>query len=442
MNALVSCDRSLCWLGQIENPNGLVPLKYVTRINSELLSESTAAEFLIHYIDIGNIDSTGRISQVNKFTFKNSPSRARRKVQPGDIIVSTVRTYLKTIAYIDQNDSSLVASTGFVVLSARKNILYPRYLYYWMRSNLVVNELCARSVGASYPATNAAEIGSIPIPISPVKQQRSIAEFLDRKTISIDTLITKKQHFIQLLEEKRTALIRHAVTQGLDPNAPMKASQIPWIGKIPEHWDLVPLKWIARTESGTTPASKNRISYYQNGSIPWVRTLDLNNGEVWNTALKITPQALRDTACKIMPPGTVMVAMYGGSGTIGKHGILRIPSATNQAICSIVFDPGFDPEFMHYYFQFYRPYWMVRAVGSRRDPNINQEIIRNVRVICPRFNEQIKIANVLNGKVTKIEKMVAIVQQSIEKLQEYQCSLIAAAVTDKLDINSVAEGNG
>ena len=85
---------------------------------------------------------------------------------------------------------------------------------------------------------------------------------------------------------------------------------------------------------------------------------------------------------------------------------------------------------------------MVRAVGSRRDPNINQEIIRNVRVICPRFNEQIKIANVLNGKVTKIEKMVAIVQQSIEKLQEYQCSLIAAAVTDKLDINSVAEGNG
>ena len=180
----------------------------------------------------------------------NSPSRARRKVKQGDTIVSTVRTYLKAIAYIDQNESRLIASTGFAVLSAIRSILYPRYLYYWMRSDFVVDEICARSVGVSYPATNASEIGSIPIPTLPIIQQKSIANFLDRKTAAIDTLIAKKQRLIQLLEEKRTALINQAVTKGLNPNASMKDSGISWIGDIPEHWEVKRLQYIAKLKSG------------------------------------------------------------------------------------------------------------------------------------------------------------------------------------------------
>lgn len=305
---------------------------------------------------------------------------------------------------------------------------YSRQSLRWLYYALHTLELDKNSQDTGVPGLSREKAYEYYLGLPPHNVQQAIASFLDRKTAAIATLIAKKQRLIQLLEEKRIALINQAVTKGLNPNVQMKDSGIPWIGEIPEHWNLAPLKWIARTDSGSTPTSTNQSDYYQDGEILWIRTLDLNNDEVWDTEIKITPKALKETACKIIL-GTVMVAMYGGSGTIGKHGILKVSATTNQAVCGIVFNEGFYPDFMHYYVQFYRPHWMIDAVGTRRDPNISQEIIRNLGIVCPPFDEQIEIARCLKNKTEEIKKLVSGIEKSVEKLQEYRQSLITAAVT-------------
>ena len=118
----------------------------------------------------------------------------------------------------------------------------------------------------SYPATNASEIGSIPVSTPPVKQQEAIASFLDRKTATINTLITKKQRLIQLLEEKHIALINQAVNEGLNPNVPMKDSDIYCVDKIPNHWEVLQLKQAFVLQRGVDITKQGQIE----GDVPVV----------------------------------------------------------------------------------------------------------------------------------------------------------------------------
>lgn len=121
---------------------------------------------------------------------------------------------------IPLDDADLVASTGFAVVSSLPGRYDSLYLSYWLRGSHFVDKICARSVGVSYPATNASEVGAIPAPVPPMAAQEAIATFLCHKTKTIDALIEKKQKLLELLTEKRSALISQAVTKGLDPVPP------------------------------------------------------------------------------------------------------------------------------------------------------------------------------------------------------------------------------
>ncbi len=414
-----------------------MPLKYVTQINAEALSESTSPEFSIKYIDIGSVDSTGRILQVDEFTFENSPSRARRRIKQGDTIVSTVRTYLKAIAYIDQDDSSMIASTGFAVLSAIQSILYPRYLYYWMRSDFVVDEICARSVGVSYPATNASEIGSILIPTLPLETQKAIAYFLDRKTAAIDILIAKKQRLIQLLEEKRTALINQAVTKGLNAIAPMKNSGIPWIGEIPEHWKIKKLKFLtSKIGSGVTPTGGAAV--YQSQGVPFLRSQNIHSDGIrMNDIAFISEQIHNQMSSSKVYPNDVLLNITGAS--IGRCSI--VPDSlseanVNQHVCIIRSNQKILPEFLHNYLVSEKgQYQIFRSENGISREGLNFEQIKSFYIVKPSPFEEKEIALWLDCKTREIDNLISKTRISIEKLQEYRRSLITAAVTGKLDIN-------
>jgi len=203
-------------------------LKHVACINRRSLPENTPSEKVIRYIDISAVDSLGCIAPIASMPFGRAPSRARRLVAQGDTIVSTVRTYLRAVAAIEEDDSDLVASTGFAVVTPRTRHIHPRFMYYWLRSTPVVDEICARSVGVGYPATNAAEVGAIPIVLPPLARQRAIARFLDEKTAAIDRLIRGfpqalgkgEGAFRQLLDRLRgyrQALITAAVMGRVEP---------------------------------------------------------------------------------------------------------------------------------------------------------------------------------------------------------------------------------
>jgi len=216
-------------------------LKYTATINDEALPESTPTDFELAYIDIGNVDSQGMIHDVVDYKFDDAPSRARRIVRDGDVIISTVRTYLQAIAPIENPPENLVVSTGFAVVRPSA-LLDHRFCKYALRSSRFLWEVESRSTGVSYPAINASDLGDIKIGIPGIDQQKEIASYLDRETSRIDALIAEKERMLELLEEKRAALISRVVTRGLNPDATLKDSGHEWLGMIPEHWDTPQLK--------------------------------------------------------------------------------------------------------------------------------------------------------------------------------------------------------
>ena len=189
--AIAPGDRVVPWINQCYPGWPVKPLKYITKINNRSLGEDTASDFEINYIDISSVDSNGQQNPAETMAFGDAPSRARRIVASGDAIISTVRTYLKAISYIENANDNLICSTGFAVITSSPRV-HPKFLFYWVRSEWFVNEIMARSVGVSYPAINAIEIGNLPFPAVPVDEQKAIADFLDRETAGMDELIARK----------------------------------------------------------------------------------------------------------------------------------------------------------------------------------------------------------------------------------------------------------
>lgn len=191
-------------------------LKHLASINDDVLDENVDVDFEMQYIDIGNVDSSGRISELMSYRFKDAPSRARRLVRDGDVIISTVRTYLQAITQIHEPPDNLVVSTGFAVVRPFQDRFDTRYCRYALREPAFLAEVEKRSVGANYPAINAIDLADIPIPIHPLPQQRAIADYLDRETVRLDALAVRIERTIALLKERRTALIAAAVTGRID----------------------------------------------------------------------------------------------------------------------------------------------------------------------------------------------------------------------------------
>ena len=312
------------------------------------------------------------------------------------------------------------------------DVRFLRYLLQHATTNAWLDVLCNRATIAHFTAEKFREMW-IWLPSLP--EQRAIVNYLDRATAKIDTLIADKERLLDLLAEKRRALITHAVTRGLDASVPLRDSGVEWLGEIPKHWAVVKIKWLFDTVSGGTPNTSNQEEYY-NGDIPWLRTIDLNNGELTSAEIYITEKALKDTACKLVPTNSVLIAMYGGGGTIGKHSILRFESAINQAICAILPTNNYNSDFLHYFLEFFRPYWMITAEGTRRDPNIGQDQIRDTVILVPPLSEQQQVIRYLADKTTQLAKLYNISVETIELLTERRTALIASAVTGKLRLDS------
>jgi len=237
-------DSGVEWLGNVPSHWSSQQLKHLCTYNDEVLGESVNSEYELEYVDIGSVSASGGIKATEIMTFGKAPSRARRVVRDGDVIVSTVRTYLEAIAPIDNPPSNLVVSTGFAVVRPNK-FLHKGYASYCLRTSGFIKEVVARSVGVSYPAINATDLVNIKAPTPAFDEQQTIANFLDHETARIDTLIEKQQQLIKLLKEKRQAVISHAITKGLSPNVPMRDSGVEWLGEVPEHWVVKRLKHVS-----------------------------------------------------------------------------------------------------------------------------------------------------------------------------------------------------
>jgi len=184
-------------------------LKTVVSCNDETLSESTPDKTVIEYVEISDVSDSQGVFNTSSIAFNEAPSRARRIARKGDVIVSTVRTYLKAIATIEQD--GLIVSTGFAVLRAGRGVL-PGYLAFAAKSSLFVDEIIRHSTGTSYPAINASDLLRLSITLPRLPEQKAIVKYLDEETGKIDRAIDVKRRQIALLRERREIIIDEVVT--------------------------------------------------------------------------------------------------------------------------------------------------------------------------------------------------------------------------------------
>jgi type I restriction enzyme S subunit len=210
-----------------------------------------------------------------------------------------------------------------------------------------------------------------------------------------------------------------------------KDSGIEWIGEIPSHWEVKKVSYcFSQIGSGTTPSASNQ-HYYENGEYNWLQTGDLNDGEIFETSKKITQYAINDySTLRFYPPNSLVIAMYGA--TIGKTGLLKIESATNQACCVLSQSENTDYKFGFYWLNYIKSYILSLSYGGGQ-PNINQEQIRNLKIHIPPFEEQTAIATYLDRKTSEIDKLIADKKRLLELYEEEKTAIINQTVTKGID---------
>lgn len=204
-------------LGDIPEHWELRPLKHWVTINSEVLPETTDPDYTFSYIDIGSVGTGKLIENPQLLQFKNAPSRARRVAHIGDTLVSTVRTYLKAIYFVENwaEQNPLICSTGFTVLTPRAGT-DPKFISYLFQSNAVTDRIMADSVGIAYPAIPERRLGSLVVAVPTLEEQSEIVSFLDKKTADLDEMTVAVRGEVsrlhECLHEYRTRLVTDMVT--------------------------------------------------------------------------------------------------------------------------------------------------------------------------------------------------------------------------------------
>lgn len=310
------------------------------------------------------------------------------------------------------------------------SILDNLYLYFYLQSSTFKNKFTSHLSGL-IGGVSISEMKNFEMICPPLFEQQAIAEYLDKNCSKIDALIAELEQQVTDLGTMKKAEISRVVTKGLNPDAPLKESEIEWIGKVPSHWEISKIKFEAQTSSGSTPRT---IAGKEKGSIIWVRTTDLNDNIVINSSEYLSEDEYKSASCPWLSKNTLLISMYGGAGSIGKCGLLGIEATVNQALCAITFKSTHIPKYYFYLGIAIRPYWMKFAASTRKDPNISQEIIRNTFIPVPSQLDQLQIVEYLDTYSEKVDATVKELQDQIADLKLYKQSIISEAVTGKINV--------
>lgn len=412
---------------------------------------------------IGDIPDNWNIGYIGQIYTERKQKVSDRDFEPLSVTMNGIVPQLSTAAKTDAHDDRKLVKKGDFAINSRsdrrgscgiapmdgsislintvlkpKDKMNPDYYNWLFHTSMFSDEFYKWGHGIVNDlwTTNWTDMKTIAIPIPLINEQVAIADYLNVKCSYIDNIITKTQASIEEYKKLKQSIITQAVTQGVRGDREMKESGVEWIGQIPKNWDVTKISRIGITYSGATPLRSKESDYFEDATIRWVRTLDLNDWLVNDSSEKITDKALDNSSCTVMPVNTVCVAMYGGAGTIGKSGLLTKECATNQAICSIVCDSTrILPMYLLFYMIAIRKYWMIYAVGTRKDPNISQDIVNKMNVIVPPIKEQERIVVYLQSKCQIFDDIIQKKNKFVEEMEKYKQSVIYEYVTGKKEVS-------
>jgi len=354
-----------------------------------------------------------------------------RHVEKNDFVIS-LRSFEGGIEHSNYDGC---VSPAYTVLSATKDIA-PRFYRYLFKSKPYISALQSTTDSLrDGKSITFEQFGAIPLVLPEVVVQETIANFLDHETAKIDTLIEKQQQLIKLLKEKRQAVISHAVTKGLNPNASMRDSGVEWLGEVPKHWVATSLKYYARIID-----CKHITAEFFDEGIPLASIGEVKEWIVNLNAAKFTSEKYYlDLIGGGRKPQEGDI-IYSRNATVGEAALVsrNLPDfAMGQDVCLIRMDPLVLPEYILYVMKsgVISQQLDLAMVGSTFK-RINVDDIRNFLVAIPSCDEQVDIVNELNRVVGKYGDLVSKAEIMIELMRERRTALISAAVTGKIDVRN------
>ena len=338
----------------------------------------------------------------------------------------------KTKGMVAQLDIVTTCNQSLAAIVPRK--VQPRFLMYWLTANY--RNIRGMASGELRDGLNLGLVKTIPCPLPTVAAQREIATFLDRETDAADALVAKYERLIELLEEKRAALVMQAVTEGLDLAMPMKDSGFEWISRIPSHWAAVPLKYLVSFISGGTPA-KDKIDYWD-GDVPWASAKDLKKDLLLETEDRISTEAVADARLVLVPRGAVLTVVRGMIlARLLPVAIAGAEMTINQDLKALIVNSRMDNEFLAHCLRAFAKTIIARADTSGHGTKVlRSEDWYRIALPVPPKKEQKAIVAALTAATNTQEHVRRSLESAILLVKERRAALITAAVTGQIDVRT------
>lgn len=442
-------ESGIKWLGEIPEHWNIIRLKRVSLVVNGSTPESSNSEYWdgdinwVTPLDLGLLNGKKEIGgssrKITQFGLNNCGTSITPK---GSIILST----RAPIGHLAVSGVETCTNQGCKTIVVNQEEVNNSFLYYYL---LAFKEILqSLGQGSTFIELSSPNLKDLVITCPNILEQQFISEYLDRKTAQIDTLIGKKQRQIELLQEQRTAIINQAVTKGLDPSAPMKDSNVEWLGEIPRHWDIKPIKYLKAPEEnsfvdGPFGSNLKSIHYVENGEVYVIESGLITTGVFVFSELKTISlehfESIKRSECKI---DDIIIAKIGAR--YGTSGILpdlekkcvvsgnALKLTVNGLICS--------NKYIHYQLLHLKLNTgaMDIIVNTTAQPALSLSRLNDLRLAVPPKDEQDEIVDYLDRVLKNVDEIISYVHREISLYQEYRASLISEAVTGKIDVRGEA----
>ena len=435
-------DSGIEWLGEIPSNWKAKKLKYVADLSVSNVDKKTYDEQrqvrLVNYTDVYYNDF---IHSKLEYMVSSASDEEIRKfhVKVGDVIITKDSESADDIgipAFVVETAPDMVCGYHLSLIRCKPSEMIGGFLFRCFQSSFLSKQFEIIANGVTRYGLPKSGSKSVLLPVPSITEQKSIANFLDKEVSRLDTLIEKKQQFIERLKEKRLAVITNAVTKGIDAKVELKPSGIEWLGDIPSHWDIKKLRYLGTLQNGISQSAE----YFGSGH-PFISYGDVyNNLVIPKSGSGLANSTFEDQINYSVEEGDIFFTRT--SETVEEIGFAATClNSIEKAVFSgflIRFRPFKSRLFSGFSkYQFRNQLLRAFFVGEMNivtRASLGQNILKNLPVLIPPFKEQEVISEFLDREVRKIEKIIKYTGDTIIRLKEYKTSLISAAVTGKIKV--------
>ncbi|MCP4490614.1 MAG: restriction endonuclease subunit S [Gammaproteobacteria bacterium] len=421
-------DSDVEWIGQVPAHWQVLKGKYIGRIattpslsDEELTNEETTLCY-IRVSELNFVENTPYFTQGSLYAVDDEVTHTKNSIifpKRGEAIFTNKASILKFGALLDPNLMSWE-------IEQDKDL---KYFYY----TLLARRLDDIADTSTVPQINNKHIMPTFFPCPALEEQQKIAAFLDYKTQQIDQLIEKKKALIEKLEEKRIAVITQAVTKGLDKNAKLKPSGVDWLGDVPEHWDVQPVKFMTQIMRGKFSHRPRNDPAFYNGEYPFIQTGDVSQAGKYVESYTQTLNEKGYAVSKEFPSGTLVMTI---AANIGDMAIINFNACFPDSIVGFVPENNVQLNYLFYMFLAMKKKLMSTAVLNTQ-LNLNIDRIASLFSVCPPEEEQFLIYEFLDPEMQRIDRIKSKMEEAVNSLVDYRVALITSAVTGKIDVRKI-----